>query len=206
MEGKIYKKWWFWLIVLVIFGKIGSAGNDDKPSIETTTKPVVTEKKEKTAEEIKKEADEKAKADAKAKAQVAKDEETARLQAIEDKKAEAAAREAEKPTYDTGITYDQLARTPDKYFDQKVKFYGKVIHVMEDRLYVKLRIAVNDNYDTILIATCYKNQFDSRVLENDEITIRGVSTGITDYGFTRKSTKGGKVMLPGVGVDMIDYN
>lgn len=32
---------------------------------------------------------------------------------------------------DTGITYDQLARNPDDYLFEKVKFRGKVVQVME---------------------------------------------------------------------------
>lgn len=34
--------------------------------------------------------------------------------------------EEEKKGYDTGITYDQLARTPDDYKYKKVKFEGKI--------------------------------------------------------------------------------
>ena len=33
--------------------------------------------------------------------------------------------------YDTGITYEQLARTPNEYNGEKVKFSGKVIQVIE---------------------------------------------------------------------------
>lgn len=53
-------------------------------------------------------------------AKKAKEEEEAR------KKAEEEAR-----GYETGITYDQLARTPDEFEGKKVKFSGKVIQVSE---------------------------------------------------------------------------
>lgn len=35
-------------------------------------------------------------------------------------------KEEEKKGYDTDITYDQLARTPDDYKYKKVKFEGKI--------------------------------------------------------------------------------
>src|SRR5699024_10509101 len=54
--------------------------------------------------------------------------------------------EKEKKGYDTGITYDQLARTPDDYEGEKVKFSGKVLQVMEGNgSTVQLRMAINDD-------------------------------------------------------------
>ena len=49
--------------------------------------------------------------------------------------AEAAAAKAaeEAQGYETGITYDQLARTPDQYKGKKVKFYGKVVQKSKKR-------------------------------------------------------------------------
>lgn len=44
----------------------------------------------------------------------------------------AAAKAAEEAQgYETGITYDQLARTPDDFKGKKVKFTGKVVQVIE---------------------------------------------------------------------------
>lgn len=67
--------------------------------------------------------------------------------AEDERKAAAEAEEAErkaKEGYDTGITYDQLARTPDDYKGEKVKFYGKVVQVVEnpDVDYIHIRFAV----------------------------------------------------------------
>ncbi len=47
--------------------------------------------------------------------------------------AEEAARLAaeEAQGYETGITYDNIARTPDEYTGKKVKFTGKVIQLIE---------------------------------------------------------------------------
>lgn len=141
------------------------------------------------AAEDKRLADEKAKADAEA---------AAKAKAEAD--AKAAAEAEAKKGYDTGITYDQLARTPDSYVAKKVKFHGKVVQVIEADSKTQIRMAVNDNYDTILFGEFDKSAVSSRVLENDEITIMGLSTGLISYD----STMGGKISIPGVSIDKID--
>lgn len=102
--------------------------------------------------------------------------------------------------YETGITYDQLARTPDDFTGQKVKFYGKVIQVMEDGSDIQIRLAVDDNYDTILYGQYSSSIVSSRILEDDYITIYGTSVGTVSY----TSTLGGTITIPGVYIDKID--
>ncbi|MCI6468174.1 MAG: hypothetical protein MSA90_22255 [Faecalicatena sp.] len=116
--------------------------------------------------------------------------------------AEAAAAKAaeEARGYETGITYDQLARTPDDFTGQKVKFYGKVIQVMEDGSDIQIRLAVDDNYDTILYGQYSSSIVTSRILEDDYITIYGTSVGTISY----TSTLGGTITIPGVYIDKID--
>lgn len=138
--------------------------------------------------------------------------EAAKIQAekeIAAKKAEEEARKAqekaekeakEKAGYDTGITYDQLARTPDDYENEKVKFWGKVIQVIEGDGETQIRLAVNDNYDTILLCGYNPKIVSSRVLEDDHITIYGKSVGLISY----QSTMGGTITIPAVYVDKID--
>lgn len=111
-----------------------------------------------------------------------------------------AAKEAEKAKgYETGITYNQLARTPDKYKDKKVKFSGKVVQVIEGDDSVQIRLAVNDDYDTILLGEYSTSIVSSRVLEDDHITIYGTSVGTISY----ESTMGGTITIPGVYIDKI---
>lgn len=134
------------------------------------------------------------------------EEEAARKAAEEEEKArkaaeEQAAREAEEAKgYETGITYDQLARTPDEFKGKKVKFYGKVVQVLESDGMVHIRLAVDDNYDTILLGEYNASIVGSRVLEDDEITIYGTSAGVITY----ESTMGGSITIPGVAIDRID--
>ena len=114
---------------------------------------------------------------------------------------EKAAKEAEKAKgYETGITYNQLARTPDDYIGKKVKFKGRVVQVIEGSTSVQIRLAVDDNYDTILLGEYASSTVSSRVLEDDYITIYGTSVGIISY----QSTMGGTITIPGVYIDKID--
>lgn len=108
--------------------------------------------------------------------------------------------EEEKRGYETGITYDNLARTPDKYIGEKVKFSGTVLQVLEDDDIVEIRLAVNDNYDTVIIADFSKDLIkNNRILEDDHITILGNSIGVIDY----KTVLGNKLTVPAVTVDKI---
>ena len=113
----------------------------------------------------------------------------------------AAAKAAEEAKgYETGITYDQLARTPDDYKGKKVKFKGKVVQLIEDDEMIEIRLAVNSDYDKILYCGYDPSIVTSRVLEDDTITIYGTSAGLISY----ESTLGGKITIPAVLIDRID--
>lgn len=135
------------------------------------------------AEMEKKKAEEKAKQDA---ATV----ENARLKA-----------EQEAKGYETGITYDQLARNPDEYDGKKIKFNGKVLQVIEGSEYTEIRLAVAGNYDTILYCSIPKtSKPSSRILENDMITVSGLSNKL----YTYTSTFGGEITIPEVFVTKVE--
>ena len=132
----------------------------------------------------------------------AKVKEEARLKAEEGKKkAEEQARlDEEKKGFDTGITYDQLARTPDEYKGKKVKFTGKVIQVMQGQGETQLRIAVNGDYDNVIYVAYPDGITEKRILDDDNITIYGLSAGLLTY----KSTMGGEITVPQILVSKID--
>ena len=146
------------------------------------------------------------KAQAEAEKQRLEEEAAAKKAAEEEEKRkaeeEAAAKKAaeEAKGYETGITYEQLARTPDDYTGKKVKFKGKVIQLIEDDDTIEIRFAVNSNYDTILYCGYDPKIVSSRVLEDDVITIYGTSIGLISY----ESTLGGKITIPAVLIDRID--
>lgn len=106
----------------------------------------------------------------------------------------------EEKGYETGITYDQLARTPDDFKGQKVKFTGKVVQVLEDGASVYIRLAVDQNYDTILYGTYSSSLVGSRVLEDDIITVYGTSNGLKSY----QSTLGATITIPDVSIEKVE--
>ena len=117
--------------------------------------------------------------------------------------AAAAAAEAEakaRAGYETGITYDQLARTPDNYIGELVKFRGKVLQVVEGDAEINIRLAVNNNFDNVLFCGYSPDIVSSRILENDTITIYGESLGLYSY----ESTIGAQITIPAVWIDKID--
>ncbi|MBV6680895.1 hypothetical protein [Bacillus thuringiensis] len=165
--------------VIAMFVLVGVTADDTKKAEETkvVAKPAKAEqKKELTAEE--KAAAEKAAAE------------------------KAAKEEEERIGYETGITYDQLARTPDDFKGKKAKFTGKVLQVMEGQGETQLRIAVNGNYDKVLYVVYKSDILNSRVLEKDNVTVKGKSAGI----YTYKSTMGGEISIPAMLVEKIDIN
>lgn len=131
------------------------------------------------------------------KAQKAEEEKKRKAEEEEERKKQ---EEEEKKGYDTGITYDQLARTPDDFVGKKVKFSGKVLQVMEGKGETQVRLAVDSNYDTVLLAAYTDGTTNERILKDDTITIRGVSTGLMTY----ESTMGGEITIPAVLVDKIE--
>lgn len=104
--------------------------------------------------------------------------------------------------YETGITYDNLSRNPDEYKGKLVKFQGKVVQLIEDISSdeIQIRFAVDGNYDKMLYCGYDKTIVNSRILEDDTITIYGTSIGLISY----ESTMGGTITIPAVYIDLIE--
>ncbi len=132
---------------------------------------------EKVAEEKKKEKD-------------AAKEEAARLKA-----------EEEARGYETGLTYQDIARSPEEHIGKKVTFTGKVVQLMEGDKENELRVAVDDDYDQMIYVGYERSIVSQRVLEGDFITLYGTSIGTISYD----STMGGKITIPAVFVEKIDF-
>lgn len=106
----------------------------------------------------------------------------------------------EKKGYETGITYKQLARTPDDYEGKKVKFSGKVLQVVEGESEVNLRVAVNSNYNNVIFVYYPSSLTKVRVLKDDNVNLYGVSEGLHTY----QSTMGGNITIPLIQVEKLD--
>lgn len=127
--------------------------------------------------------------------------------AIEAAEEEARQAEAEKIGYETGITFDDLSRNPDDYVNQKVKFKGEVLQVTEVGTEVQIRLATKaasyGGYNDDVIYIYFDSSLiSSRLLEDDIITIYGVSKNL----YTYETIMGGSVTLPLISVDKLELH
>lgn len=71
----------------------------------------------------------------------------------------------------------------------KVRVYGKVLQAMEDGKAYTLRVAVNDDYDKIILVSI-PSEYNNRVIaEDDHITLYGLAQGRQSYETVFKATK-----------------
>lgn len=118
-------------------------------------------------------------------------------------KREKETREKEKiESYNTGITFDNLARNPEDYINKKVKFSGRVIQVMENGDSTDLRVVIDNNHDNVVLVSYKSSIINNRVLEKDSITFLGNSEGLKTY----TTIHGSNVTIPLINVDRIEIN
>lgn len=108
----------------------------------------------------------------------------------------------EQQKYDTGITYDQLARYLDEYKGKYIKFYGKVLQVQEASGLVVYRIGTAGSYysDNVIYAMGYNVDTSGRILEDDFITVKGKSMGL----YTYESVLGASITIPSMQIEKIE--
>lgn len=117
------------------------------------------------------------------------------------REASSKAAEQEPTQYKTGITFDQIARTPDDYKGKKIEFTGKVLQVMEEDDYTQIRLAVNGDYDNVILVDIDSDIMNgSRILEDDLVTVSGISDGTTTY----ESTSGANITIPAMTAKIVN--
>lgn len=175
-----YKKWWFWLIIaFVILASIPSVEkNDNTNNAAETAEP---------SAETSTAADNPA-SPAEKKTKLTKD----------DYKAQCAA-----------IPYNDIARNPDDYTGQKAMFKGQVVQVQEGFWGndVVLRINVSQNEygfwdDTIYVDYQKKKDNESRILEEDIVTVYGEIKGIKTY----TAILGNQITIPHIKAKYIEIS
>lgn len=130
-----------------------------------------------------------------------KQEKEAKEKEIKEKEEEEKRKQEEITQYETGITFENLARNPETYNHKKVKFYGKIVQVVKGDIYSQFRFAIDDDYDKMVLLEIPEKQLsNNRLLKDDTITIKGVSTGEQTY----KSTIGGEITIPSISVDSFE--
>ncbi len=198
---KIYERPWFWVIVIiVILAVIANLTNDGSTNQVNTSNTVENSIQNTTVKETKK---------------VETDEEKAKRleeERIAKEKAEAAEKERKKKEEENFknqsevLTFEQLARNPDKIKGKKVKLTGEVIQVLQGTSSVDLRINITKEdygyYTDTIYALYIPKDGEDKILEGDNITIWGTAQG--DYSYT--SVLGSKVTLPFINVNYIQIN
>lgn len=92
---------------------------------------------------------------------------------------EQAKKEAEAHKYETGLTWEQIAR--DGMIGTLGQFEGRIIQVMDAEGYTQYRVAINDNSDNIMLVEITDDLKNETLLEDDYIYFKGTSMGTMTY-------------------------
>lgn len=114
---------------------------------------------------------------------------------------------AGKPEKDSFISacakanYMELNRNPERYIRDCFSFDGKVLHVMEkENGAAGYRIATGESDRDVIYVDYARGGSEGRILENDMITVYGMSEGL----FTYDGTTGEKITVPSMTAYYID--
>ena len=97
----------------------------------------------------------------------------------------------------TGYSYQELARDPNTYIGKNAKFTGKVIQVSEGLNSTVMRVNVTQgkySWDDTLYVTYTPKDGESRILEDDIITIYGEMQPLKTY----TTVMGASVSIPAI--------
>lgn len=120
----------------------------------------------------------------------------------EEKAAEEAAKkeaqEAEAKKYETGLTYEDIARNPDLNSGKLLKVSGKILQVIKDTSATQYRMAIDSDYDKVVLIQIDNSKLsDGNILEDDVITIDGRFVKEVEY----TTVMGAKQSIPYIQVD-----
>ncbi len=93
--------------------------------------------------------------------------------------------EYETPDFDTW-NHDKLEK------DKNIQITGTVLQVQKSNDIYYIRVALNDDYDKVVMVEIHEYMYDDVIAEDDDVTIYGISKGRTSY----TSTLGKEVTLP----------
>ena len=162
----VYKKWWFWIIIILIIASATGSSNTDNVNYTKITQTVSGDLIETNSIETKPQISE------------------------EDYKAMC-----------DSYNYKDIARNPNTYKNKYMKFTGKVVQTSEAWGSVILRINITKNEydfweDTIYATYKYSDENESKILEDDIITVYGICKGDKTY----TSVLGSSVTIPSIEV------
>lgn len=85
---------------------------------------------------------------------------------------------------------------------KQIRFSGKVLQIQSSDGDKILRIAVNDNYDQIVLALVSEDTYEKVIAEDDQITIYGLNAGLTTY----ETVLGAEKTIPSLLVSKYDVS
>lgn len=104
--------------------------------------------------------------------------------------------------YHTDITYEQVTHAPAEFAGEKMQFSGKVVKIVPTDGDDKVRLAVNDNPNNLLIVDVDQDLLSgSNLSEGQQVTFSGVIEGIETY----QTDQGDKVTAPSMDAKIINY-
>lgn len=192
----VYKKWWFWVLIvlaiLIIIPKGSNDKNADEPSITTVSdneKETITQSKYTQTETTEK---------------------TTTTKATTTTTQVSTTDISEFKKSCVKLDYKAIERDPDLYKGKAVKFTGKVIQVSEtdkwfsDDTLLTLRIDTKEDeygfWDDTVYVEYTLPAGSSRILEDDIVTVYGTCTGVTTY----TAILGNSITIPSV--DAVEIN
>lgn len=100
----------------------------------------------------------------------------------------------------TGSSYDSYARMPDAHKNEKIRFEGKVIQVIEGDNVSQYRVSVGGDSNKIVYVTLPAGTGSTRVLEDDDVTVYAAYNGLLTY----KSTMNVGITVPSCTAERIE--
>ncbi|MGQ9412199.1 hypothetical protein [Streptococcus pluranimalium] len=189
MKKKLWKQWRFWmevvlgLLLVLSFGvifilsdeinNINKALSDGGMSYNQKNKEIVFNETSNYGSEIEESTDEEID------------------EVIEESSTEESSDEPIDPSGYNEVDYNEWNHDKLETLEP-IKITGKVIQFLKDDSEVNLRVAINDNYDTIALVSMDTADYKDVIAENDNITVYGMNGGLTSY----ETTLGSEVTIP----------
>lgn len=197
----IYKRWWVWLVgFFLLVGVAGggdeSEGNDDSTEAETEEVEEEVELVEEPEEEVEEEPEEEEIEEEIIEEEIEEVDEIVEEEPEEDLE-ELFAFDPED--YRTDLTYNDLARTDDYIFED-VKFTGTVVQVMQGTGYNQMRVAIDDDFERIILVEYNPDDLEYRLMDDDWIDIYGYSFGMVSY----ETVLGAEMSIPAIVADQVE--
>lgn len=92
----------------------------------------------------------------------------------------------------TKQTYQDFSRRPKEHDSDPITFSAKVVQVIEGSSNSQYRMAVDNDYDSIIYVTLPNDSRTMRVLEDDKVTVVATFNGLLTY----ESTLGAPITIP----------